>query len=119
MAVPPPRAGTSQGAKAASGTGIGIGAGIGHEDIGLGPQIGGQGRRVFDRGRQADAPQAGGKAGEAHLVRFDPAKPADLARARRVDRRFTPRMPVEPREALYRGWQEAVARVRSQRPHPA
>jgi glycerol kinase len=38
---------------------------------------------------------------------------AELARARRIDRRFTPRMKAEVRDALYRGWQEAVARVRS------
>jgi glycerol kinase len=38
---------------------------------------------------------------------------ADLARARRVDRRFRPRMRPEAREALHHGWQEAVARVRS------
>jgi len=38
---------------------------------------------------------------------------ADLRRARRLDRRFTPRMKPEPRDALYRGWRDAVARVRS------
>src|SRR5436309_190258 len=38
---------------------------------------------------------------------------AELARARRVDRRFEPKMKAEVRDALYRGWQEAVARVRS------
>jgi glycerol kinase len=38
---------------------------------------------------------------------------ADLGHARRLDRRFRPRMRPEPREALYRGWQDAVARVRS------
>jgi glycerol kinase len=38
---------------------------------------------------------------------------ADLERARRIDRRFTPRMNTETRDALYRGWQDAVARVRS------
>jgi glycerol kinase len=38
---------------------------------------------------------------------------ADLARARRIDRRFRPRMSAESRDALYRGWQAAVARVRS------
>jgi glycerol kinase len=38
---------------------------------------------------------------------------AELARARRVDRRFRPRMRAERRAALVRGWQEAVARVRS------
>jgi glycerol kinase len=41
---------------------------------------------------------------------------ADLERARRIDRRFTPRMNGETRDALYRGWQEAVARVRTVRP---
>ena len=38
---------------------------------------------------------------------------AELARARRIDRRFEPKMKPEVRDALYRGWQEAVARVRS------
>jgi glycerol kinase len=38
---------------------------------------------------------------------------ADLTRARRLDRRFAPRMKPEERDALYRGWQHAVARVRS------
>jgi glycerol kinase len=42
----------------------------------------------------------------------------ELAQARRIDRRFRPRMRAEVRDALYRGWQEAVARVRS-RPVPA
>jgi glycerol kinase len=41
---------------------------------------------------------------------------ADLERARRIDRRFTPRMNAETRDALYRGWQDAVARVRTARP---
>jgi glycerol kinase len=36
-----------------------------------------------------------------------------LAQARSIDRRFRPRMKPEVREGLYRGWQEAVARVRS------
>ena len=39
--------------------------------------------------------------------------PKELAAMRRKDRRFRPRMPAERREALYRGWQEAVRRVRS------
>jgi glycerol kinase len=43
---------------------------------------------------------------------------ADLERARRLDRRFEPRMTPEVRDALYRGWRDAVARVRS-RPLPA
>jgi glycerol kinase len=43
---------------------------------------------------------------------------AELAQARRIDRRFRPRMQAEARDALYRGWQEAVARVRS-RPRSA
>jgi len=38
---------------------------------------------------------------------------AELERARRIDRRFQPRMKPEVRDALYRGWQEAVRRVRS------
>ncbi|HEY3189937.1 MAG TPA: glycerol kinase GlpK [Solirubrobacteraceae bacterium] len=37
----------------------------------------------------------------------------ELARARRVDRRFRPRMRPDTREALHRGWQEAVGRVRN------
>jgi glycerol kinase len=43
---------------------------------------------------------------------------ADLGRARRIDRRFAPKLAAEPRAALYRGWQDAVARVRST-PGPA
>jgi glycerol kinase len=39
--------------------------------------------------------------------------PGELERARRVDRRFRPRMKPDVRDALYRGWQEAVGRVRS------
>ena len=38
---------------------------------------------------------------------------AELAHARRIDRRFTPRMKAGVREGLYSGWQTAVARVRS------
>src|SRR5213592_3661617 len=38
---------------------------------------------------------------------------AELERARRIGRRFQPRMKPEVRDALYRGWQEAVRRVRS------
>jgi len=38
---------------------------------------------------------------------------ADLERARRIDRRFVPKMKPEARDALYRGWREAVGRVRS------
>ena len=38
---------------------------------------------------------------------------AELARARRIDRRFRPRMRPDMRDALYRGWQLAVDRVRS------
>jgi glycerol kinase len=40
---------------------------------------------------------------------------SELVQARRVDRRFRPRMSPETRDALYRGWQEAVTRVRSRR----
>jgi glycerol kinase len=43
---------------------------------------------------------------------------SELVHARRIDKRFRPRMAPEVREALYRGWQEAVARVRS-RPRSA
>jgi glycerol kinase len=38
---------------------------------------------------------------------------AALAKARRLDRRFTPRMKAAERDALYQGWTAAVARVRS------
>jgi glycerol kinase len=38
---------------------------------------------------------------------------ADLAQARKIDRRFRPRMKAAERDALYRGWQAAVARVRT------
>jgi len=41
--------------------------------------------------------------------------PAALARAWRLDRRFKPRMKNAERDALYAGWQAAVARVRSDR----
>jgi glycerol kinase len=41
------------------------------------------------------------------------ASQGELAQARRIDRRFTPRMRPENREALYQGWKQAVARVRS------
>jgi glycerol kinase len=43
--------------------------------------------------------------------------PRQLAATRRKDRRFRPRMTAERREALYRGWREAVSRVRT-RPTP-
>jgi glycerol kinase len=36
-----------------------------------------------------------------------------LSQARTIDRRFRPRMKPEARDHLYRGWQDAVARVRS------
>ena len=39
--------------------------------------------------------------------------PEELARARQLDRAFRPRMAAGPRQALYRGWRAAVARVRS------
>jgi len=39
--------------------------------------------------------------------------PAQLARARRIAKRFRPRMSAGERAAVYRGWQDAVARVRS------
>ncbi len=42
--------------------------------------------------------------------------PAELERARRKDRRFTPKMKAEERDGLYRGWQDAVRRVRSTAP---
>ena len=43
--------------------------------------------------------------------------PRELAGTRRKDRRFRPRMAAERRDALYRGWRDAVARVRT-RPAP-
>jgi glycerol kinase len=39
--------------------------------------------------------------------------PKELARARQLDRCFRPRMKREARDALYRGWRTAVARVRT------
>jgi len=39
--------------------------------------------------------------------------PAQLARARRIAKRFRPKMSTGARAAAYRGWQDAVARVRS------
>jgi len=39
--------------------------------------------------------------------------PAELAAARRIERRFEPRLPDAERDALYAGWCRAVARVRS------
>jgi glycerol kinase len=39
--------------------------------------------------------------------------PSELAATRRKDKRFRPRMPAARREALYRGWQDAVRRVRA------
>ena len=38
-----------------------------------------------------------------------------LAKARRIDRRFKPRMKAAERDALYQGWQAAFARVRGAR----
>jgi glycerol kinase len=38
----------------------------------------------------------------------------ELDKARQIARRFKPRMGAEERETLYRGWQDAVKRVRSQ-----
>ncbi len=38
--------------------------------------------------------------------------PGDLAQARRSERRFIPSMDAAQREALYRGWRQAVDRVR-------
>jgi glycerol kinase len=37
----------------------------------------------------------------------------DVAKLRRPDRRFAPKMPTATRDKLYAGWQDAVARVRS------
>jgi glycerol kinase len=41
------------------------------------------------------------------------SSPSELAKARQLDRRFTPKMAGSARESLYRGWRTAVARVRS------
>ena len=38
---------------------------------------------------------------------------ADIAKLRRADRLFVPKMPKAARDMLYGGWQDAVARVRS------
>ncbi|MBI2193139.1 MAG: glycerol kinase GlpK [Planctomycetes bacterium] len=38
----------------------------------------------------------------------------EVARHRRTERRFLPRMSADQREGLYRGWKNAVSRVRSQ-----
>jgi glycerol kinase len=38
---------------------------------------------------------------------------AELAKLRRADRLFVPKMPAAARDKLYGGWQDAVARVRS------
>jgi glycerol kinase len=43
--------------------------------------------------------------------------PSELAATRKKDRRFRPRMTADRRDALYRGWQDAVSRVRT-RPAP-
>ncbi|MFN8544769.1 MAG: glycerol kinase GlpK [Candidatus Binatia bacterium] len=42
--------------------------------------------------------------------------PAELRAARRIDKRFRPRMKGEVRDGLYRGWLDAVDRVRTTRP---
>ena len=39
--------------------------------------------------------------------------PAEVERIRKVDRRFRPRLRAADRDALYEGWTEAVARIRS------
>jgi glycerol kinase len=39
--------------------------------------------------------------------------PADLEQARSTERRFEPGMDSDRRETLYRGWRQAVARVRT------
>jgi glycerol kinase len=39
--------------------------------------------------------------------------PEDIERIRKVDRRFRPKLGAADREALYEGWTEAVARVRT------
>jgi len=41
------------------------------------------------------------------------SSPRQLGQVRRADRRFRPRMAVERRDELYRGWQDAVSRVRT------
>jgi glycerol kinase len=47
------------------------------------------------------------------------ASTAEIEGLRRVERRFTPRMPAAEREALYHGWTEAVARVRTAARNPS
>ena len=39
--------------------------------------------------------------------------PAEVERIRKVDRRFRPRLHAADRDALYKGWTEAVARIRT------
>ncbi len=53
--------------------------------------------------------------GAAHLAGLAVGfwrSPAELAATRRKDERFRPRMTAERREALYRGWHDAVRRIR-------
>jgi glycerol kinase len=55
-------------------------------------------------------------AGAAHLAGLAVGVwkgPGDLDQARRSERRFEPVMDHARREALYAGWQQAVARVRA------
>jgi hypothetical protein len=59
---PPPAQGGALGVQHGD---VGVGAGIGDQDPGPGPEKAGQRRRVLDRGRQADAAQAGGQALQA------------------------------------------------------
>ncbi len=88
---------------------IGIGAGIGMQDragIGVARQEGGDGRRIFDRGRQADAPQAGARGPAAATA---PAS-ADRRVCFRPGRGFHRRSPAAARRrcaAHPRSWSAA------------
>jgi glycerol kinase len=39
------------------------------------------------------------------------SSPAEFGVGAKVERRFSPSMPGEQRDALYKGWKQAVARV--------
>ena len=44
--------------------------------------------------------------------------PDDIARRRSGDRVFSPQMPPDQADRLYRGWQDAVRRTLSSKAHP-
>lgn len=65
-----------------------------------------------DRPRMLES-TAAGSAYLAGLATGVWESPEELAAIHRLDRRFTPSMDAATRSTLYRGWQEAVARVRT------